>query len=217
MNSIDHIVSLLNAPWCGWTMLVLLLSVVLAEWAQPGIIRQTPVSLLARTDRTYKEAPSNFPGLFFITLFRIGTPAMALCLCFCSPGHTSFAAFGVCCGIIIGVMLIKWLCNRLIDYTFSLTRHFGAIQEHYRNIYTLAMVILYPMLLILFRWANPLAAKWVTGIVIVLFLLAWFFRAARTCFISPKAMLYLPAYFVTMELLPIAMIVYLSAQTIPII
>lgn len=193
-------------------MLVLLMCAILAEWAQPGIIRQTPASLMARTDRTYKDAPSNFPGLFFITIFRIGTPAMALCLCFANLGNTSFILFGVICGIIIAMLIIKMLCNRLIDYTFSLTRRFGAAYEHFSNVFTLTMIVMYPLLLILLRLDNPLVTKWVTGIMMVLFLLAWFMRAVRTYLVSLKALLYLIGYFVTMELLPIVLIVYLSAQ-----
>ena len=91
----------LSAPWCGWTMLVLLLFAVLSEWLQPGVIAQSPVSILVRAERTYKDAPTSVMAQILITLFRIGTLAMLICLYFCESGSFPFTAFMAVSGIIL--------------------------------------------------------------------------------------------------------------------
>ena len=217
MDGVTHILSMMTAPWCGWTMLVLLLCAVFAETFQPGVISQTSSSLLARTDRTYKDSPNTFLGWFFITLFRIGTPAMALCLCFFSPDRASFIAFWAVCGLVLAVVLVKMLLNLLLDYTFSLSRRFGDAYEHYGNIVTMAALVLYPVLLVLMRVANTLVTQWVVGIMAVLFIGMWTYRAARTYTVSLSATLYMLFYIATLEVLPMAVLIYLSAKTIAII
>ena len=217
MGAVAHIQSAMSAPWCGWTMLVLLLCAVLAEVMQPGVITQTPAALLARTDRTYKESPTNFIGQLFVTLFRLGTVAMSLCVCLFPADRASFTAFGAICGIIVAVLLVKMLCNVLLDYTFSLTRRFGNPYEQYGNIATLSAAILYPVLLVILRVPDQRIAWWAVGTIAVLFLCIWLFRAARTFVMSLSSLLYLIIYMATLEIFPIATLIYLSAKTITIL
>jgi hypothetical protein len=214
MDGVMHIVSVLTAPWCGWTMLVLLLCAVLAEFFQPGVITQAPAAMFARTDRTYKESPANFMGQLMITLFRIGTLALALCLCFCSINHVHFVAFWAICGIIVAVLMVKMLLNVLLDNTFFLSRRFGSAYEAYGNIVTTGTVVLYPVMMILMHVSNPLAVQGTIAALAILFLCAWMFRAVRTYVVSPASVFYLVLYIATLEVLPMALIFYLSAKTI---
>lgn len=214
MNGIAHIISPLSASWCGWTMLALLVSGVMSEWFQHGVLGQAYLSLAVRADRAYKESPANFMGQTLVNIFRTGTFAMALCLCFPTEGRYSFAAFGAVCGLIIGVMLVKMICNALLDYTFALSRRFGPVQEHYSNLFSLAAMVLYPVLLVLMRVGTPLVAQWTVGIVAALFVAVWFFRAIRTYLISPIAFVYIILYICTLELLPMALLAYMSEKTI---
>ena len=195
-------------------MFFLLLCAVLSEYFQPGVILQAHTSLVVRADRAYKDAPTNFLGQALITLFRIGTGAMALCLCLCTDEQFRFLSFIVVCGVIIGVVLVKMLCNQLLDYTFMLTRRFAPVYEHYGNIITIAAATLYPCLLVLLRLGNPIAARWVLGIIAVLFAGVWAYRTFRTYVVSLKAVLYIIVYLFTLEWLPLAALYIFSSQTI---
>ena len=217
MDGIAHIFSSVNAPWCAWTMFGLLLCVILSEWFQPGVVSQAHLSLVVRNDRLYKEAPANFMGQFLVSLFRIGTLALALCLCWAPENQFSFGAFGVISGLIIAVCLVKMLCNTIADYTFTLSRRFGAPYEHYGNLFTLVALVLYPVLLLLLRCASPLAARWCLGIIMSIFLLLWIYRTMRTYITTPVAMLYVLVYICTLEILPFVGLAYLSAKTISIL
>ena len=213
-EGIAHMISPLTAPWCGWTMLVLMLFAILSEWLQPGVISQATASLTVRMERTYKEAPTNFLAQTLITLFRLGTLALGLCLCFGLDGHFSFVGFIAVCSIIFGVTLVKMLCNVLVDYTFQLSRVYGDAYEHYSNIFTLAMVALYPLLLIFLHIGSQAATRWLMGIMAVLFFVLWLYRSARQYIRTPQAILYLLIYMLTLEFLPMAGIIVLSAKTI---
>ena len=96
-------------------MLVLLITAVLAELFQPGVVTQAKSSLMAQNDRTYKESPVNFLGQLMITLFRIGVIAMSLYLCCRPTGRFSFAGFGVISAIVLAVFLVKMLSNIWVD------------------------------------------------------------------------------------------------------
>ena len=213
-SGLTHIISPLSAAWCGWTMLFLLLCAILSEFMQPGIILKSGTSLITRTERTYKDAPTNFLGQTLIALFRIGTLAMALCLCFSPSDNFRFVAFLVACGLILAILLLKMLCNIMLDYTFMLTRRFASPYEHYANIATIATCVLYPCLLIVLRIGSQTAGLWILGIATVLFLAMWLYRTVRTLIVSPISILYLTIYICTLELLPLALLLLLSQKTI---
>lgn len=198
-------------------MLVLLLCVILAEWFQPGIITQAPASLFAQTDRTYKAAPMNFYGQMLIMLFRIGTLGLAVYVCVYAGKPFTFTGYLVICGIVLAMLLVKMLCNMLIDYTFMLTRQVASPHEHYANIVTIAVLVLYAALLVLLRVGSIEAMRWALGIITILFIAMWFYRSWRMFVQSPKAILYLVLYIGTLEVLPLAALYYLSDKTISIL
>ena len=165
-------------------MLVLLLFAVLSEWLQPGVIAQSPVSILVRAERTYKDAPTSVMAQILITLFRIGTLAMLICLYFCESG------------------------------SFQLSRQFGEIYEHYSNLLTLTVVALYPVLLLFLHIGSAASYRWLLIITGGVFLLLWLFRSAQQYIRTPMAILYLLVYTLTLEVLPMAGLIYLSAKTI---
>lgn len=195
-------------------MFVLLLCAILSEYMQPGVITQATTSLFARTDRTYKDSPTNFIGQTLITFFRVGTLAMALCLCICTDEQFRFVPFLTICGIIVAMLVLKMCCNWLLDYTFMLSRRFSPVYEHYGNIFTIAICALYPCLLVLLRIGNPTVSLWVLGIIALLFFGMWTYRTIRIYAVSPMSIIYLIIYLCTLELLPFGAVYYISSQTL---
>lgn len=217
LNAVDHIISPANAPWCGWTMLFLLLCAIFAEAFQPGVISRVHVSLFAKSDRTYKESPMNLYGQIFVNLFRIGTIAMALCACLYSGRPFTFVAYAAVCGLVMAVVLIKMLCNVLIGYAFDLRNAVAAAYEHYANITTLASALLYLVLLAMMRFASQEVLFWTLVGIACLFIAIWMFRGWKLFVSSPMAILYLVIYIATLEVLPLAGLYYLSDKTISIL
>jgi hypothetical protein len=195
-------------------MLALMLCAVLAEMFQPGIITKAHVSLVARTDRNYKESPVTIFGQVFIYLFRIGTLGMAMTLCLYTGGQGSFFGFLALCGVAVVMLMLKLLCNLLLDYTFSVSRRVESPREHYANIADIAIAILYLVMLAMRRYGNNTAAIWAFWSVVLLFILMWTYRSWRLFVESPKDALDLLIYIGTLEVLPLAGLYYFSEKTI---
>lgn len=209
-----HIFTPSNAAWCGWTMLFLLLCALVSELMQPGVISQAGTSLRVRTERVYKDAPTNYLSQILITLFRIGILAIAIYLSFYKGGRFTFEIFAALCGVIFLVALLKMLGDTLVDYTFILSRRFSSPYEHYANIITITSCILYPCVLVLLRFGNTVASRWVLGTTVIIFFMLWIYRAWQHFVNSPRAALYFILYIGTLEFLPLGLLLYLSSQTI---
>lgn len=214
MNSVAHIVSLVSAPWCGWTLLVLLLCAVLGEYMQPGIITQAYTTLIAHTDRTYKEAPVNIQGQVLVGLFRIGTLALAVSMCIPTGGTFTFGMFAIVCGWVIAMLLVKTVIHALLDYTFQFSHHFPQANSQYNDIATLATCILYPGVLLATRIGDETISWWVFGIITGLFIIMCAYRMALHFIRSLATLLYVVVYICTMEVLPIGALLYFSSITI---
>ena len=217
MDGIGHILSPMSAPWCGWTMLALLLCAVLGEVLQPGVISQAASSLFSRNERTYRDAPVNFPGQLMMTLFRIGTIGMGLYLCLYTDGEYGFGEYAALCGVILAVLVGKMLCNGILDYTFQISRRFSPAYEQYGDIITIVSCILYPALLVAMRIGSSTVNGWILGSVAVVFLLLWIFRMARNYIQSPMAIVYVALYICTLEVIPYGLIFFLGSKTISMI
>lgn len=210
MNGIEHIISPVNAPWCSWTMFGLMLCAILGEVLQPGVLTQVPTILFSRTERTYKAAPDNILGQLFITLFRIGVPALLLLMSFYAGEEFRFMSFALLCGILLAIIFIKMGCNLLIDYTFQLSRHYASAYEQYGAIATLTCVLLYPGLLFVVYLGSTGVARWTCGIGILVFLGLIMFRWCRTYLHSFASLIYIALYILTLEIIPMAVVLWVS-------
>lgn len=198
-------------------MLVLLLCAVLGEVFQPGVISQAASSLFSRNERTYRDAPVNFPGQLMMTLFRIGTIGMGLYLCLYTDGEYWFSEYAALCGVILVVLVGKMLCNGILDYTFQISRRFSPAYEQYGDITTIVSCILYPALLVSMRIGSSTVNGWILGSVAVVFILLWLFRLTRNYIQSPMAIVYVVLYICTLEVLPMGLLFYFGSKTISII
>ncbi len=217
MSEITHILSPMSAVWSGWAMFILMLCAVLAEVWQPGVISQASMVIVTKANRTYKAAPANFIGQVMVHIFRIGTLSMGVYLCFCEGIPFRFVTFLAICGVVFCFWWIKMAINALIDYTFSLSRRYAAPYEIYSNIATLAVLVLYPLLLLLMRIGNMEAGRWAVGVVVVLFLSLCIYRGGRLFISSPGTLFYFFLYITTLECMPVVALFYLSEKLISII
>ena len=195
-------------------MFGLLLCAVLAEVAQPGVISQVPTVLFSHAERTYKDSPDNVLGQFFITLFRLGVTALLLELCFYQGGEFPFLHYVYLTGWILFLILLKMLCNVLIDYTFQFTRHYAAPYEQYGAIATAMSLLIYPCLLVALHMGSAVVAHWVLGIGAIGFVGLIFFRWCRTFLHSASSLLYIVLYIMTMEVVPIVALLWYSGTVI---
>jgi hypothetical protein len=214
IDSISHIISPLSAPWCGWVLFGLLLCAVLSEYMQPGIVRLAYVSLIARSERTYKDAPVNLYGQILIFLFRLGTLAMGISICLYNGSTFSIAVFGIVFGLVLATLLVKLLCNKWLDYTFSLSRRYMPMHEQYGDLSTIACTFLFLGIMIVMHTGRLALAPWILGGATALFVLMCLYRVTLHYVQSPMGMLYVLIYIVSLEVLPLGVLYFLCSKTI---
>lgn len=194
-------------------MLILLFCAVVSEFLQPGIISQAHYAL-GQTNRIYRDAPVHFLGQVLIMLFRLGTIALAVYLAVHSGERFGFGSFALIVGWVIAVLIVKMGGTVLVDYTFQISRRFSALYSQYNDIATMTTCLLYPCLLFTLRLGNPTAHRAVLAVSVGLFIGLWTYRVVRSYMKSPAAILYIALYICTLEVLPIAALIYLSSITI---
>ena len=218
MEGINRILSPLSADWYAWTILFLAICAILSELFQPGVLTRAISMLQFRSiKRMYKEAPTNFLGQLFITLFRIGVPGLIVMIFFSVENQFSFLSYLLVCGLMLGVIMVKMLLNQWIDYTFMLSHHYEELYEQYGHMVTLLAIAYYPFLLVLMYLYNSVAAGWVLIGGMVLFWLLFLYRSVRIFYRTPASILYILIYFLTMELLPVGALWGLTSQLIKVI
>lgn len=220
MTGIEHIATLYSAGWFGWAMMLLATCAVLSEVFQPGVISSVTASVFALSDRTYKQTPDNFPGQLMATLFRLGTPALLLIMAiddrFDSAGN-GLLCYAIALAMIVGMMMIKMLCNGLIDYTFTLRAFAAGVTTHYANTATLSALVQFPMMLILPLFGSLTVNRWAAGISAVLFIGLITYRLARIYLSGAKAIGYILIYVLTLEVLPVGALAVGLSQIMKII
>lgn len=212
MNGFVHIGSMLSTPWVGWVMLALLLLAVLSEALQPGLISGVGVSLSSHTNRNYKPAPDNFFGQTAVTLFRIGTLGMALCLWIGEADGCQIETYGIALAWIVGMLLVKIIGTVLIDYTFQLRIAADGIGAHYGNIVTMLCLALYPAILVLLQIGNTMLNRWVIGVCGGLFMLAVVYKVLGLYLRQWRSIIYITLYILTLEVLPMVSLVVVTSQ-----
>ena len=217
LTELTHILSPYSAAWSGWVMMALFGLAVFSEYMQPGVITQAHTSIFAQTDRTYKDAPVNFFGQLLIAFFRIGTLAMGICMCMETDAPFTFSAFATIGGLTIAILLVKMLCNTLLDYTFMISRRFIPAYGQYGDIATVMTCILFPCLLVLQYLGNPNVCRWTVGIATIVFVFLWAIRMVRNYVRCARAIVYVGLYITTLEVLPLGILYYLSSKTISIL
>ena len=208
MTGIEHIATLYSAGWFGWAMMLLATCAVLSEVFQPGVISSVTASVFALSDRTYKQTP------------RLGTPALLLIMAiddrFDSAGN-GLLCYTIALAMTIGIMMIKMLCNGLIDYTFTLRAFAAGVTTHYANIATLSALVQFPMMLILPLFGSLTVNRWAAGISAALFIGLITYRLARIYLSGAKAIGYILIYVLTLEVLPVGALAVGLSQIMKII
>jgi len=194
-----------------------MLFAILAEWIQPGVISQAYTSLKVRTERMYKDAPTSGMAQILITAFRIGTLAMIVCMCFAPNDRLTFVAYMAVCGVILAILMVKMICNILLNYAFQITRIYGDVYEHYSNIFTLTIVAMFPLVLLFLHIGSITATRCLLGVMAVLFLVMWLYRCVRQFIHAPLAIIYLLTYMITLEILPMVGLLLFSEKTLSIL
>ncbi len=217
---IEHIVSLYNTGWYGWTLLLLGICAVLSEVFQPGVMSGITGTVFAHSERIYTRTPDNFQGQLTASIFRIGTLALMLVMIWSDRMDSTtndIALYGIAIAMIVAVIIIKMVLNALIDYTFQLKAAATGVNAHMAGISTLVCFGLYTAALLLPLADNVVVNRWTAGVLCIVYLVLTTYRMVLIFLSDAKSIIYILMYIMTLEVLPIGVLVAGMSQMIQII
>lgn len=197
--------------WLGWMMLLLLLLLGTANIFQPGMYARAFESLpnSKERDSIFVAAGKDNRSHILFSAYGIVVLGLFCRWCFFNADHFTFTSCAIsigCCAIAIG---LRKGIQHIVAFTFFNRHELDTIWRHYRYINECTAIALYPILLIALYTAVPrIAILVVVGILMVAYFGFILFKMLACMPLAPSALLLLPIYLFTVEVLPIAGMFY---------
>jgi len=194
-------------------MFGLLICLVFAEWQQLGTVSAAFRTTFSRIERIYGDSASSLVGRIFLNIFRIGTLALAVYLG-THDGNSGIVVRGYLYVVLLllAVEFVKMFFGWLVGYTFELRRSMDVYLSHYDNLWTVLAILLYPILLLDIHIFGNTVIPWLLLSVGILFVLAVFIKMMMHFYRGVQTAPYVALYMVTLEILPLVVIVYGAVQ-----
>lgn len=207
MTGAWHILTPVVAPWVSWVLLVLLICAVFAEIVQTGAVVQAFATTFSRLERSYGDAPRHWLGDVLMNIFRIGTFAMALYLYAYQARPLEPLTYLMIAALVLTVDAVKIGLSMLVNYTFDISRRFAVLAAHYSHLWTIICCACYVFVIVCVRIDNTLIVRYLLLALLALAILLIAFKWVRMFYSGPRSLAYIALYLITLELLPLAVLV----------
>lgn len=205
MESITRIATPVSESWTAWILLSLMVCLILISQRQTGIIRSTIHGLFTAAERTYNDG-FDLVQYVLMMYYRIATPTIALYILFSNRGDTGVRLWLWIMFLWVAADCVKWICAKVVQYTFELDKGFPFALRSYNEIWLVANTILLPVAVIMMHWGVSL---WTQILLIITLFITWglmLIKAFRLFVNKPIAIVYVLMYFVTCEIIPMVAI-----------
>lgn len=214
MESLLHISTPYTEPWVAWLMLALLIGLGAVNVFRPGLFQSAFASLPTTKERDSIFVGSGTDNRSELVLLAYSILLIALTMQWAlGAGDFHFGRYAQLVGLAAAMHLVRWVMQQIVRFTFFEPRELVTFDRHYHYLLDCLMCCFYPVTLFaLFCPADAciavarillLVLLSVAGILLVYKMLACFrFRL--------EALILLPLYLVTVEVLPILGMVYVA-------
>ena len=194
-------------------MFGLIICLLFAEWQRPGCVASAFRTTFSRLERMYGDSATSVVGSIFLNIFRIGTLALAVYMG-TRDGNSGILARGYLFVLLLllSVIMVKMFLGWLVSYTFELRRAKDVYLSHYDNLWTVLSILLYPLLLLYIHLSDNTVIPWLLLSIGAMFVLVVFVKMVMHFYRGAQTALYLALYMMTLEILPLAVIVYGAMQ-----
>lgn len=198
MIAIEHITTLVSAPWVMWMMLFLFLLFVIANFHQPMIMRSAWQMAFTQTDRVYNDGAIFGISSLELRLFCLLTASFSLTLVFYKGGTFEFSSYALITACLLGWCLIRWGVRELISWLGKMKR-FGFSKGFIMSLILVLTAALY-VLNLGSVWTNNWFG-WHIGmaVIVLVWLFTIFIRYYQYFVHNWKTFLGLIAYWLTVE------------------
>lgn len=212
MNSVPIIASPVSAPWIPWVLLVLLVLLgvdLLMDGSSILDVRR----LFSMPERSYSENSNRLLTGIVSSLFRTGTFAMAVYVSCWKGQNMSVAVYLEIVAMIYVITVVRYLIIWLLYMIFRFAPKREVVGKRYVQFASITAILMYISLLVLTNWSSP-TVPYVMITLVGLFYVCVFqmmLRAYTTKFMS---LIYVCIGFISIEILPLALLVTGSVHLI---
>lgn len=190
----------------AWVLLSLLLAILIANQRQSGLIKGAWRAMIYSEERRYREMGGDAFQWMLVHYFTVGVPTLLLYgfffhSCPCSIWH--WLLILLIWAVVDG---LKWLVRMLIRYTFGLEKMLSNMEQDDDDMWLVSSMILYPVAaLVCYMGGSDWMGMALYVVVTVLFgvMLS---KMMRSMLVGPMSALYIILYFLTLEVVPLALI-----------
>ncbi|MBR1808707.1 MAG: DUF4271 domain-containing protein [Paludibacteraceae bacterium] len=212
MSFISRISTSYSEPWVAWVMLGLLVLLLVADFFQRGLIIGSFRSITATKEREslFSEVTKTTAGSIFIYMYEVGIVALAVYAMLFTDGSFSLWEWLIVVALVCLLSALHYLFVWLVCYVFLGKQAMQPIMLHYGNLCIVVSTLLYPlMLLVLFApFVSHTVALVLVSVLAVFALIIWLIKAFRLFFTNFLAGFYIFLYLCTLEIVPLAGMVF---------
>ena len=211
MESVPRILTSVSQDWVSWLMLLTLIGLALVDAMQPGHYYRALGSLFSTKERDSIFAGSGNDYRPRWVLVFVGILLLSLCLqwLLAPNGSFPFSQFAIYSGLAAAFALVKFLMQRLVQFTFFKKNETDTYVRHYRYLSDCLTLFAWPvMLCALFAPEIPetLIRYTFIGLLAAYGILVIYKQIA--CFrMSVESLIYIPLFFTTTEIIPAGFLV----------
>lgn len=202
MPFVDRISSPMSESWTAWILLLLLLLIGWAIQRQPTLIRVAWKTTVSKSERSYSDAALDALALVMVSLFRLGTVALAFDVLFFNGVAFVFTDYLWTLLILLGAETIKAMMAWFVNFTFHLPMPFGMSYIHYTNLWLLTCIPLWCFCCVCVYWASPLLTNVLMSVAAGILLLSLVWKGIRSYMNQLTSLLYVLLYVLTVEVVP---------------
>lgn len=206
MHIVDHISSLYSDSWVVWTLFVLLFIALLNRSSETNIVIAFR-NVTSHSERIYTSQTQSWLSMITSRVFCFGILAMAMMVLVYQGGAIRMVQYLQVLGIVGLVFVVQRLLLHLVGYVFVPMKKMNNAMEQYRVLRMLACMLLFPIVLLMINFPNPLLARILCGIVGGVYGLVLLGKCVQLFYRNILSILYILLYITILEILPIAVIV----------
>ncbi|MGN0238688.1 MAG: DUF4271 domain-containing protein [Paludibacteraceae bacterium] len=211
METIPRILTSVSQGWVAWLMLLTLIGLALVDAMQPGHYYRALGSLFSTKERDSIFSGSGNDYRPRWVLVFVGILILGLCLqwLFAPNGSFPFSQFAIYSGLAAAFVLVKYLMQGLVKFTFFQKNETDTYVRHYRYLSDCLTLFAWPVLLCaLFVPELPetLVRYTFIGLLAAYSIMVIYKQIA--CFrMSFASALFIFLYFTTTEIVPAGMLI----------
>jgi len=190
-----------------------MLNLCLAEWTHSGYIVDCFRSIFSAPERRYEDSPKILTRIFS-SIFCIGIIAITLYIAYYKGGAFTPITLIWIVGLVIAIYLIKNALLAFTAYVFALGKDLVIIRSHRISIGVVMGMILLLGVMLKVHFPQAIESPWIFASILLIYWLIIFLKTLRGYMYKPLSFLYIVLYFFTLEVLPLAGLIFLSKKVI---